>query len=64
MYRCILSYLRYSIRLYRVDSQGELAMEALRSVVKKVNENSSLLKRMNKTLKKSEKDLDVDGVGD
>ena len=33
--RCILSNLRYSIRLYRVDSQGELAMEALRIVVKK-----------------------------
>ena len=42
--QCTLSYLRYSIELYRVDSQGELAMEALRMVVKKVNEVSSLLK--------------------
>ena len=47
-----LSCLRYSIELYRVDSQGELAMEVLRIVVRRVNEVSSLLKRINKAWNK------------
>jgi len=50
-----LSYLRYSIELYRVDSQGELAMEALRSLVKKVNENSSMLIRIKTNGKRKRK---------
>ena len=50
------SYLRYSIELYRVDSQGELAIEALRSVVKKVNEVSSFLKRIKTIMEKEVKE--------
>jgi len=50
-----LSCLRYSIELYRVEPQGELAIEALRIVVRRVNEVSSLLKRIKTWNKKCKK---------
>ena len=52
-----LSYLRYSVELYRVGSQGELAMEALRiMVVKWTNEYSSLAYKLSEANEKETKE--------